>query len=243
MEYIPRLTAPATTDKNWISTRYGGYNECIVIKSATGSCLPNCVGYAWGRWRELLGRRPNLSTGNAENWYGHVSDGYQRGKTPKVGAVICWRSGIAGKNSDGYGHVMVVEKVSGNTITCSGSDYSGRYFYTKELTGPSYKFSSTSKLIFQGFIYNPNDYSDGGSWLPPRGYFRFGDNNQKVGQISSFMRSTFPAYTPKAALGNYFGKNLLHAVQEFQRRTGLEPDGNIGPITLAELQKYGFKPV
>lgn len=242
--YAPRLTAPSTTDKDWISTQYGGYNECRIINRSTGSCLPNCVGYAWGRFREIIGRRPNLSTGNAEDWYGHVSDGYRRGKTPKLGAVICWRLGLAGKGSDGCGHVMIVEAINGNKITCSGSDYSGRRFYTKELSGPSYKFSSTSKLTFQGFIYNPIEFDSGSdSFLPARGYFKYGDNNSKIGQISAFMRKTFPAYTPKSALGNYFGKNLLHAVQEFQRRTGLDPDGNIGPLTLAELKKYGFTPI
>ena len=241
-KYIPRLTAPSSTDKDWISTQYGGYNECIVINRSTGACIPNCVGYAWGRWREILGRRPNLSTGNAENWYGHTSDGYKRGKSPKLGAVICWRSGIAGKSSDGYGHVMVVEAINGNKITCSGSDYSGRRFYTKEISGPAYNFSSTSKLKFQGFIYNPIEFDESDDFLPPRGYFRYGDRDEKIGQISSFMRATFPAYTPRAALGNYFGKNLLRSVMEFQRRTGLDPDGNIGPLTLAELEKYGFQP-
>ena len=241
-KYVPRLTAPPATDRNWINVQYGGLDECIVINRSTGSCLPNCVGYAWGRWRELLGKRPNLSTGNAENWYGHVSDGYERGKTPKLGAVICWRSGIAGKGSDGYGHVMVVEEINGNKIICSGSDYSGRRFYTKELSGPSYKFSSTSKLAFQGFIYNPLQWDDQDDFLPARGYFRYGDRGPKIGQISSFMRRTFPSYTPKTALGEYFGKNLLHSIQEFQRRTGLDPDGFIGPITLEEMKKYGFVP-
>lgn len=78
-------------------------------------------------------------------------------------------------------------------------------------------------------------------FLPARGYFTFGDNSAKVGQIAKFMRAVFPAYTPAAALGNYFGKNLLGAVKEFQRRTNLEADGNIGPLTLAKMKEYGFK--
>ena len=32
-----------------------------------GSCLPNCVGYAWGRFYEITGKRPSLSKANAEN--------------------------------------------------------------------------------------------------------------------------------------------------------------------------------
>ncbi len=74
-----------------------------------------------------------------------------------------------------------------------------------------------------------------------RGYFMKGDTHTNIGKIAEFMRRCFPSYTPKEALGNYFGKNLYGAVKEFQRRTGLEVDGNIGPITLAELKKYGFR--
>lgn len=62
-----------------------------------------------------------------------------------------------------------------------------------------------------------------------------------VGKIASFLRKNYPSYTPAAALGNYFGPNLTKAVKEFQRRTGLEQDGNVGPITMAKLKSYGFK--
>ena len=55
------------------------------------------------------------------------------------------------------------------------------------------------------------------------------------------MRKTFPSYSDKKALGNLFGPYLEAAVKEFQRRTGLEADGNIGPLTLKMLEKYGFK--
>lgn len=40
-----RTTAPSVTDKHWIHTSNGGLNECIEINNS-GSCLPNCVGYA-----------------------------------------------------------------------------------------------------------------------------------------------------------------------------------------------------
>lgn len=79
------------------------------------------------------------------------------------------------------------------------------------------------------------------SFLPARGYFKKGDNSANVGKIASFMRKVFPSYTPAAALGNYYGDNLIKAVKEFQKRTGLEPDGYFGPLTLAELKKHGFK--
>lgn len=79
------------------------------------------------------------------------------------------------------------------------------------------------------------------SFLPKRGYFKLGDVSANVGKIASFMRKMFPAYTKKSALGNVYGPNLRNAIKEFQKRTGLEADGCVGPITLAKLQKYGFK--
>lgn len=79
------------------------------------------------------------------------------------------------------------------------------------------------------------------SFFPKKGYFSFGDTHANIGKIASFMYKTFPAYTRKEALGNYYGKNIQASIKEFQRRTGLEPDGNIGPLTLKMLVKYGFK--
>ena len=55
------------------------------------------------------------------------------------------------------------------------------------------------------------------------------------------MYYSFPTYTKKEALGNVYGNNLIKAVKEFQKRSGLEPNGYFEPLTLAELKKYGFK--
>ncbi len=79
------------------------------------------------------------------------------------------------------------------------------------------------------------------SFFPKKGYFGLGDTHENVGKIASFMYKTFPAYTKKEALGNYYGKNLQASIKEFQKRTKLEVDGCVGPITLKELKKYGFK--
>lgn len=79
------------------------------------------------------------------------------------------------------------------------------------------------------------------SFLPSRGYFKRGDNSLNVAKIASFMRKTFPSYTPKEALGSIYGPNLEKSIKEFQKRTGLEPDGFLGPKTLEKLKKYGFK--
>ena len=155
--FSPRLSAPSASNKNWISTSKGGYNQCLVIDKRTGSCLPNCVGYAWGRWRELLGKAPSLSRSNAENWY-ETHDGYSRGTKPKPGAVICWRKGKVGVGSDGAGHVAIVEKVnSDGSITCSNSSYGGRRFWLFTKKAP---YSIGTGYVFQGFIYLPKSYDE-----------------------------------------------------------------------------------
>lgn len=146
--YTPRKTAPSKTNKYFIADEKGGLNECILIDG--NSCLPNCVGYAWGRVYEYLGTKPKLAKTNAENWYGYTKDGYKRTKTPKVGDVICWRKGQAGVSSDGAGHVAVVEEVySDGSILTSNSDYGGRRFYLMKLK----KGYAIKGLVFRGFIH------------------------------------------------------------------------------------------
>lgn len=86
-----------------------------------------------------------------------------------------------------------------------------------------------------------NDPQPTTGFLPAKGYWCRYDIDPRVGQLASFMRSVFPAYTPAAALGNKYGDNLWRSIKEFQRRTGLEQDGNTGPITYAKLKQYGFK--
>lgn len=149
MAFEPRLNAPSTSNKNWIHTSAGGKNGCIKISG--NSVLPNCVGYAYGRFMEILGKNPKLSKGNAENWYG-FKDGYARGKTPKLGAVICWAKGKAGVSSDGAGHVAIVEKIYGDgSILISQSGYKSSRFWTSKIK----KGYALKGYTFQGFIYNP----------------------------------------------------------------------------------------
>lgn len=78
------------------------------------------------------------------------------------------------------------------------------------------------------------------SFLPSRGHWQRGDTDARIGRLATFLRKYFPAYTPAAALGNYFGPNLEKSVKEFQRRSGLVADGCVGPKTLAKLKSNGF---
>lgn len=156
--YKARLTAPSTTNKYYIHTSNGGYNSCIEISG--GSCLPNCVGYGYGRFMENLGKKPSLSRGNAEDWYGYTEDGYERGKEPRLGAVICWRKGKTHNESDGCGHIAIVEQIKEDgTIVTSESAYGGARWRMREYKAPNYYLGSG--YTFQGFIYLPLVFDNG----------------------------------------------------------------------------------
>ena len=77
-------------------------------------------------------------------------------------------------------------------------------------------------------------------FLPTKGYWAIGDKDSRVGDLAAFMYKTFPAYTSKKALGNYYGNYIASAIKEFQRRTGLYPDGCVGQLTYNKLKQYGF---
>ena len=94
-------------------------------------------------------------------------------------------------------------------------------------------------------VYNDKGYNlkevPKNDFLGEKGYLTLGDCGENVEKICNFMYHTFPAYTSKKALGNYYGKYIKASITEFQKRTGLEADGNTGPITLAKLKEFGFK--
>lgn len=155
-----RFEEPSLSNKHWIPVTRGGYNLCLVISSL--SVLPNCVGYAWGRWYELLGEEPKLSRGNAENWFGRIEDGYSRGQEPKLGAVACWAKGKAGNASDGAGHVAIVEDIlDDGTIVTSNSNYAGSRFFMRNFKPP---YNLGVEYTFQGFIYPPVNFVNQKEW-------------------------------------------------------------------------------
>lgn len=85
------------------------------------------------------------------------------------------------------------------------------------------------------------------SFLPARGYFTIGDSGDNIKKINDFYYNVFPAYekalkrNKKNLKGKLFGENTQAWTKEFQKNTGLKPDGNIGPLTLAKMVEFGFK--
>lgn len=197
MDYTVRNAAPEKSNKNYIHTSSGGFNRCIEIRN--GSCLPNCVGYAWGRWRELLGYDPKLSRRNAEDWYAYNDDGYKRSDTPGLFAVVCWKKGRLNNESDGAGHVAVVEgiKENGDIIT-SESVYGGETWRSKTYTKKSGYYLAKGYEL-QGFILFPVDVGEKKAYL--KGDYRVTDASLlhvRSGPGTDYKKKKYSEFTKNA---------------------------------------------
>lgn len=128
-----------------------------------GELTGQCVGYAWGRYAEILGKRPTgLPTCNAGDWIDRLPSSFKHGMTPKLGAVGVW------KYPGQPGHVAVVEAIySDGRIKLSESGYGNSWakrWWTSIQAGPNY-YQKPYNL--QGFIYNPG--VDSGTATQPNG--------------------------------------------------------------------------
>lgn len=236
MTFVPRTTSPSMSNKYFIHTSYGGYNKCIRISG--NQCLPNCVGYAYGRFMEAGGVKScKLPLCNAEDWISQArKNGFATGTTPKVGAVMCFRKGRVAYGGDGAGHVLIVEKVySDGSILCSQSGYRSARFWTTKFTKP-YRLNG---YAFQGFIYNPfvnttaKAYTGTFPTLPSRGYFKKGDKGTQVKNLQKFL-NWYGGYG--LVVDGKLGNNTIAAVKKFQKATGLSQDGLFGAKSLAKAK-------
>ena len=180
----------------------------------------------------------------------HWNDSDPYIKNLKVGSIVKMGSPICEEGVDGAtaNHLHLV---CGNALRGCGNGFiqnsNGKWvskgyclkpeevmFIDKEFTN----ILSTNDLTFRE---KPKEEIRDDNFLGSKGYISFGDSGDNVSKIASFMRKTFPAYTSSKALGSYYGKYIKASITEFQKRTGLLADGNIGPITLAKLKEYGFE--
>lgn len=154
--FLPRLTAPDSEVDSytyWTAASKGGVNPFAVVNTVTDSTLPSCEAYAWGRFYEILGDAPTLSTNEAKKWYTYEADGYKRGDVPKIGAIACWTSAITG-------FVAVVEQVrDDDSIITSESEWDNLvtddvWRLTERTKGTDGNWGMSS-YTFQGFIYCP----------------------------------------------------------------------------------------
>lgn len=160
--FTMRTTRPAN-NKNFITRGSGGWNTCIKgsPRYQYADALANCVGYASGRFNEIINIARETSgctyttlNCNAVNFKERAeAAGLQTGSTPRRGAIMCW-----GKEGDA-GHVAIVERVnSNNSVYTSESGWgSSSIFWNSTRTNNNGRWGCGAGYYFRCFIYLPND--------------------------------------------------------------------------------------
>lgn len=99
---------------------------------------------------EILGTTTcNLKSLDARQFWGYTADGYARGQTPRLGAILCY------DKPGGAGHVAIVEEIKADgSIVVSESGYQSAAYWWTSTIYPPYSYVSPG-YVFQGFIYNP----------------------------------------------------------------------------------------
>lgn len=155
-----RTTKPTSGNKFFITKSKGGYSTCIQGSPTDSQCnvLSNCVGYACGRFNEIIGamKYPSLNC-NAENFIERAKNTYglEISSVPTLGGIMVWQKGTLSGN-DGAGHVAVVEKIiDNNTIYTSESGYGGSAFWNSTRRNTNGRWGLGSAYTFRGCIVNP----------------------------------------------------------------------------------------
>ena len=179
MLFVPRLEPPKAGNPYYNTQKKGGYNPCItgnIPRGATPeykrsgypglSALPNCTGYATGRFAEILGEPQCQYLGNWMAYYMIIVariQGLQVVNHPVLGGVMCWKGGPTGA-----GHLACVEKIckDGSVLT-SESEWNGKYWitYNRSLgTDKQWRrgcYWMDKSYTFLGCIVNPAIGEDG----------------------------------------------------------------------------------
>jgi surface antigen len=155
-----RTSKPTAGNKFYITKSKGGYSACIQGSPTDSACnvLANCVGYACGRFNEIIGsmKYPSLNC-NAENFIERAKSlGLQVVSYPTLGGIMVWQKGATLNSSDGAGHVAVVERIdSANQIYTSESGYGSSAFWNSVRTNSNGRWGLASGYTFRGCIVNP----------------------------------------------------------------------------------------
>lgn len=241
----------------------GGASWCI---NGNPTCsgrnvLSNCVGYACGRFNEIIGsmQYPQLCC-NAEYFIEKAKQiGLEISDVPTMGGIIVWKKGSIYSGDDGGGHVAIVEDIySTYDIYTSESAWGGTAFFNARRTGSNYGLNSSYQYI--GCVVNPavgrvttgrggqpGKITEDGLWgveTTKKAQQVFGTpvdgivskqvawvGNQNPGLLSS----TFEW------LNSMQGGSLL--IASIQRKVGVNADGYIGRETISAMQRWLGTPV
>lgn len=116
-------------------TPFNSTGKILGGKAGTGHRFP----YGYCTWY-VASKRYVPWGGNAGTWLYHAkAAGYSTGRTPRVGAIVV-------TSESWWGHVAIVEKISGSEFTISEMNYVG---WAKRST----RTITTGSRVVKGFIY------------------------------------------------------------------------------------------
>ena len=156
-----RNSIPEKGNKFYNTVSNGGFSLCIKGKPTQSgrNVLSNCVGYACGRFNEIIGSMKYATLNcNAENFIERAkSIGLEISNVPTLGGIMVWQKGASLGSKDGAGHVAIVERIdNSNQIYTSESAYGGTAFYNVLRTNNNGRWGMNSNYKFRGCIKNPS---------------------------------------------------------------------------------------
>ena len=231
--FKPRLTKPESGNKYYNTIANGGYSGAIVGNPKDAGCnvLANCVGYAAGRFNEIIGSQGFTYfkyPPNAEDFYDTaIQQGLKVGTEPKLGAIIVWAKGKTWTSSDGAGHVAVVEQIQadGSIITSESGYGCASPFWTSHRYKGNGNWGAGTEYRFLGFVYQPE--------TAPTNVIKRGDKGASVEWIQKKLYER--GYLRKNEIDGDFGTITFGALLAFQFDNGLTVDGICGDQTKAKL--------
>lgn len=156
-----RTCKPGAGNKFYNNGNNGGSSWCVNGNPTDKNCnvLANCVGYACGRFNEIIGSF-NYKTlcCNAENFIERAKEaGLKISSVPTLGGIMVWQKGATLSGSDGAGHVAIVERIdNANQIYTSESGWgSSTPFWNQIRKNDNGRWGIGSGYTFRGCIVNP----------------------------------------------------------------------------------------
>ena len=238
--FSPQLVIPAAGNPYYNTKKTGGYSPCILgnpkNRNKGLNVLPNCVGYAVGRFNEIggYGECKYLGNTNAANFIDLArKQGLIITQRPTLGGCMVWKGG-----STAEGHVAIVELDMGNRIMTSESEYYGKQFTIYQRFGSNWRdgcYWMGNSYTYLGCITNPavkeND---------PLTYEQFCkymtkwlEENGEI-QFNLFMHAWLAALAQKPA--DAWAEEAIERVKETGLMVG-DPSGNFRPQSYVKREE------
>lgn len=234
INFSPQLVIPAAGNPYYNTKSVGGYSPCIKgnpkNRNKDLNVLPNCVGWAVGRFNEIgeYGSCKYLGNTNAANFIDLArKQGLTVTQRPTKGGCMVWRGGNTGE-----GHVAIVEMDLGNRVITSESEYYGKQFVIYQRFGDNWRsgcYWMGSSYTYLGCIKNPAVKEE--------------EPDLTKAETEKLIRDMFPGLMAAylADLAKQPADTWAEPAIEYCQRTGImvgDPDGNFraqSPVKREEM--------